>query len=60
MTQVWRLIQTSISRYNGRRIMQLKRSRSLVEIPMAKVDQSRLRLDNIQKDFRIHIDMENY
>ena len=40
--------------------MRLKRSRSLVEIPMAKVDRSRLRLDNIQNDFRIHIDMENY
>ena len=40
--------------------MRLKRSRSIVEIPIANVDRSRLRLDNIQKDFRIHIDMENY
>ena len=31
-----------------------------IEIPKAKVDRSRLRLDNIQKDFGIHIDMENY
>ena len=40
--------------------MRLKRSRSIVEIPIANVDRSRLRLDKIQKDFRIHIDMENY
>ena len=40
--------------------MRLKRSRSIVEIPIANVDRSRLRLDNIKKDFRIHIDMENY
>ena len=33
---------------------------SIVEIPIANVDRSRLRLDKIQKDFRIHIDMENY